>query len=474
MKIIFVQNFIGFHFGIMYLSAILKKNGYETAVFIGGLHNDVVKDICEAKPDLIGFTCITGEHRWVKRIAVEIKKIIQAPIIVGGPHPTYFPEMIEIEGIDMICRGEAENMILELVERIKTNGDISSVKGLWVKMGNKIYKNEPAPLTADLDTLPFPDKSIYAKYNFFQKEAEFPVCISRGCPFNCSFCYNAAKKNLYAGQNTVRMRSADNIIAEMKELLKCYPHINLFIFNDDNLGLNDNWFNDFCDKYSREIALPFFASIRADFITEERIKKLKEANCRCLSVGVESGNVAMRQKILKKNISNETYIKAARLIRKYDIKLRISNILFLPGETIEMAFETLALNRQMRPDAPWPFTLQPYPGTEIYRYAVENGFLDKNFSFDDIDPLGMIDSPLVSKLKDGRKIKVLQNLFYYGVKIPGFYYLLHWLVYLPNNFIFESLHRLGVLLSYANYHKMSLPRAFLAAWYAYGIERRKK
>jgi len=473
MKVIFVQNFSGFHFGIMYLSAILRQNGCDTEVFIGGEHKNIVKEICAAKPDLIGFTCITGEHRWVQKTAMAIKKNINIPIIVGGPHPTYFPEMIEIEGIDMICRGDGENTVLELVNKLKNNEDICRIAGLWVKKDNQIYKNELAPLIQNLDELPWPDWDIYQKYSFFREEMEFPVCLARGCPFNCSFCYNAAKKKLYAGQKIVRLRSADNIIEEMKILREKYRRIKMFIFNDDNLGIDLIWFREFCKKYGNEIALPFFASIRADFVTEETAALLKYAHCHVVSIGVETGDIALRQKILQKNISNEQYIKAAYLIKKNNIKLRTSNILFLPGETLAMAFETLALNKKMKTDAPWIFTLQPYPGTEIYRYAVDNGFLGKDFSFDEIDPLGMIESPLMKNLKDGRQIKVLQNLFYYGVKITGFDYLLKLLVYIPNNFVFEGLHRFGILLSYASYHKMNFQQAFLSSWRAIGVERRK-
>jgi len=238
------------------------------------------------------------------------------------------------------------------------------------------------------------------------------------------------------------------------------------MFADDNLGLDAGWFDEFCKKYKEANGPPFLDSIRADFINEERVKKLKDANCFCLTIGLESGNFEMRKKILKKNIPDEVYIEAAELIRGSGIKLRTSNMCFLPGETIDMVFETLALNRKMKVDYAWLYPLQPYPGTEIYRYSVENGFLDKNFSFDDIDTLGILESPLEIKLKDGKKIKVLHRLFYYGVKIPGFINILKLLVYIPNNYVFELFHRLSVLMTYASYHRVSLFRALRVAMLA--------
>jgi len=472
MKMVFIQNLSLSHFGITYISAVLKRRGYLTDVFVEGLHKDIVEDVCRARPDIVGFTCITGDHQWVGKKAAEIKRYLDVPIIVGGPHPTYFPDMIETENIDIIARGESENVVLELMARLQNKEEISNIAGLWVKKNGRIYKNPVALLIGDLDALPFPDRNIYSKYDFLDKEEEFQICSSRGCPFSCSFCYNASKKKLYFGQKVVRKRSVDNIISEIQFLRQKYPNLESISFNDDNLGLNPKWFNEFCEKYGQlDAPPPFIASLRADFISEERAKKLKKANCFCVTIGLESGNAEMRNNILKKDISNETYLLAARFIKENGIKLRTSNIIFLPGETIEMGFETLWLNKKMKVNYAWVYPLQPYPGTEIYQYAVENGFLDKEFSFDDIDPLGMLKSPLERKLKDGKKLKVLHRLFYYGVKIPGFVYLLKLLVYFPNNFIFEFLLRFSLLINYAKFHEISLFRALMVVNRVFWTER---
>lgn len=474
MKISFAQNFLGPHFGIMYLSAILKKAGHNTEVFIEDLDKNIVQKIANSKPDIVGFTCITGEHQWAQRKILEIKKIMpEVIVVVGGPHPTYFPEMIKENGINIICRGDGERSILELVERIKENKPIDEIPGLWVKKGDMIYKNGVARLVEDMDSLPFADRSIYDKYDFFKKETELPICVSRGCPYNCTFCYNAIKRDLYKGQKMVRIRSVDNIIAEIELLLKKYQDTKSIIFNDDNFGIDPKWFDEFCEKYKIINGPPFFASIRADFINEERVKKLKSANCFCLSIGVESGDSELRKYILHKNITDEVCLNAAKIMKKHGIKIRTSNMVFLPGETIEKAFRTVELNKKMKVDFPWAYALQPYPGTDIYKYSVENGFLDKNFSFDDIDPLGMLEGPLAGKLKDGNKIKVLQRFFYFGVKVPGFVHLLKLLVHIPNNFVFDFFHKLSILISYAAYHQIGIIRALRIALQARKVEKRK-
>ncbi len=448
----------------MYLSAVLKKNGHTADVFLEGLHKDIIGDIYKTNPDIVGFYCLTGEHRWMEKRANEIKERSNVLIAVGGPHPTYFPEMIEeMKNVDIICRGDGETAVLELMNRLKKGEKINNILGLWVKQDNRVYKNDIAPLVEDIDSFPLPDRDIYNKYKFFHKATEILVCIARGCPFNCTFCYNASKKKLYSGQKVVRRRSVDNVISEIKFLQKKYPQMKSVTFEDDNLGSYPKWVDEFCEKYKQINGPPFLASIRADCIDEKMAKKLKKAGCYLLSIGLESGDSEMRNRILKKNISDETYLKAAKIIRENEIELRTSNMFFLPGETIEMAFNTLKMNKKMKPDYAWVYPLQPYPRTEIYQYAVEHGFLDKDFSFDEIDPLGLLESPLEPKLKDGKKIKVLHRLFYYGLKIPGFIYLLKLLVFIPNNFIFDFLHRFSILITYTSYHRVNIFRAFKIA-----------
>lgn len=474
MKIVFIQNFLGPHFGIMHIAALLKQHGHKVDVFVEGFHKNIIYEISQSKADIIGFTCITGEHQWAIKRARQIKHLLNIPVIVGGPHPTYYPEIIKSEGIDMVCRGEGEYVVLELLNKMGKRSDIKNILGLWEKENGHIWKNKLAPLVCDLDTLPFADREIYDKYDFFQKETELVISTSRGCYFNCAFCYNALKRELYGGQQIVRLRSPENILAEIKFLLKKYPRTKSVTFNDDNICLNVQWFNIFFSRYSQEIGLPFIASLRADFLTDAVVQKLKTANCYCVTIGLETGNEELRQIILKKRISNETYLKAAKSLKKYGIKIRTSNMFYLPNETIENAFETVELNKKMRVDFPWGYALQPYPGTEIYKYSVESGFLNKDFSFDDIDTLGILRGPLESALKDGNKIKVLQRFFYYSVAWPGFNFLLKILIYFPNNFIFDFFHRLSLLLMYTKFHRVNLIRAIFISLQAALIEKRNK
>jgi len=473
MKIAFIQNFTSQQFGIMYISAVLKEHHHTAEVFVEGLERNLIESLCDSNPDIVGFTCITGEQRWVEGRAYEIKKALNVPIIVGGPHPTYFPEMIEIDNIDMICRGEGEFAVLDLLNRLEENEEYGDILNLWVKRDGQIYKNELRPLLNDINLLPFPDRGIYKKYLFMNQLTEMSASFSRGCPYDCTFCYNATKKKLYdCSAAYVRTRSVTNAIMELKRSLNDNSRIRSIMVADDDIAFDRGWLAEFCKGYKSEVSLPFFASIRASFVTEDNIRRLKEANCYCLAIGVETGNYLLRKNILGKDISNKTYIEAGNLIKKYGIKLRTSNMFFIPGETIKNSFETLELNILMKSDYPWAYLLQPFPGTAIYDYAVKNGYLDRDFSFDEIDPLGLTNSPI--KLRDAKKITVVQRLFYYGVKIPGLKFFLKVLIYIPNNLFFDLLHRIILIISYASCHRMNLFRALKMALDAKTVQERGK
>lgn len=460
MKIAFVQEFLGPQFGIMYIASVLKQAGYNCEVFVRGLEKDIVQAVSQSNSDLIGFSCVTGFHRWVEEKIIEIKKEKDIPIIVGGPHPTYFPEMIFLKAIDGICLGEGESAVLEFVKKFENQQDWTSTQNFWFNTKNGIKKNPVRDLINDLDPLPFPDREIYDKYTFFKTLTEIPINISRGCPYRCYFCYNPAKQQLYKYAKTyTRWRSAGNVIRELQILLRKYPRAKSVIISDDIIEFNKVWITEFSRGYKEKINLPFFASIRPDFIDKDTIRKLKEANCFCLSIGIETGNERLRREVLGKTISNDSILRAGRLIKESGIKLRTSNMFFIPSETINDAFETVKINIRIKTDYPWAYMLQPYPGTTIYEYARE--ILNNKFSVDTIDPLGL-SKPCI-RLKDGGKILVVQRLFYYAVKIPGFFYLLKILVYVHGGFIFDTLQKISILFSYSKYHHVSLSRSLFIA-----------
>src|SRR3989339_150135 len=191
MKIAFIQETSNQNIGIMFLSSIIKADGHQCELFIEPFEDDIYTALKLYQPDIVGISMITGTDKWVLYRATQIKKMFpQVIIILGGPHPTYFPDIINESVVDIIARGEAELSFPELLHRLENRKEISDIFGLWVKKNGQIHRNDFAPLVEDLSSLPYPDYELYQKYNFFKEQTEIPFNTTRGCPFQCSFCYN--------------------------------------------------------------------------------------------------------------------------------------------------------------------------------------------------------------------------------------------------------------------------------------------
>lgn len=472
MKIAFLQETVNQNVGVMYLSALLKAQGHRVELFVKPLEPDFFQAVKQLRPEVVGFSVITGAHHWVIKVATQLKDALSTvTTVAGGAHPTYFPDMVREKSIDIIARGEAELSFPEFITRLASGDDYRLTPGLWVKDKQEVFKNNVAPLVEDISSLPHPDHELYLKYPFYRQQSEVPFSTTRGCPFRCSFCYNHVKAALYKGKGRyVRTRAVEDVLGEMAEARRLYPNMRSVVLYDDIIGLDKKWLSEFCLTYAQRINLPWFTSIRADFVDEEAAENLARANCFCLSLGVETGDEDLREKVLCKRIPDSVYLKAASVLHQVGIKVRTSNMLFLPDEDVQKALKTVDLNRAMAVDFAWAYTLQPYPGTDIFAYAVNKGYLSSAFQFDDIDPLGLV-KPIV-ELKDRNKLLVIHRFFYYAVKNTFMRKALRFFMLLPPNPIYDLFYYFSLILSYAKYHQVSLYRAVRVAWNNYWSTRK--
>lgn len=452
---LFVQKSSFPSFGPMFISAVLKKNGYCCDLVLANEERDLVKAILDKKPLVVGFPTITGEHRWVLEIARKIKKKNKRILtLLGGPHPTYYPEVIKEKGVDIISLGESEDAILELICALKNKKNIKKIKNLWVKENDRIYKNEIRPLACDLDKLPFPDRKIYYHYDFLKKASVKQFLTGRGCPYSCTFCANNLLRKIYKDKGQyIRRRSSESIISEIKDVREKYG-MKTLSFTDDNFISNQEWLSEFLPKYKKEISLPFMCNVTANLVNESLVKKLKSSGCYGVSMGIESGNEKLRKEILGKYITNNQVIRAGKIIKKYKLILKTYNILCLPGETIENAFETVLLNAAIKPDHTSCSLLQPYPKYDITEFAKENNYLPKNFGTSDVFDSIYSDSPI--DIKNKKQIKNLQTFFFIAVRYPKLIPLIRVLIKLPPNFAYRWVAKLFYGFYMSRVHKLTL------------------
>jgi radical SAM superfamily enzyme YgiQ (UPF0313 family)/SAM-dependent methyltransferase len=386
MKILLVYPNIGtvnsvhYHHGIGALSAALIRAGHQTRLFYCEQlpeREEFLREVRRFDPGMVGFSFNSHQWKYIREMAGWMAESHPVPTVAGGTHPTHSPEeVISQPGIDMVCRGEGDEAIVELAAAVASGADPSSIANLWVRRGEEVVRNEIRPLIQDMDGLPFPDRGIF-DMEAVLRENEFAITMmaGRGCPLNCHYCCNSALMKLYRGRGSfVRFRSVDNVLEEIELLAGRYNFTSLF-FDDDVFTLRRDWVEGFCMSYRRSFRFPFSINLRVDKLDREMIVMLKDAGLYGVRVGVESGNERIRREVMNRRMTNEQIERVFGWLHEMDIHSRSYNIIGMPGDTPETIRETMRLNERLMPDQIQVSTFQPYPGTHLYELCRSKGYL---------------------------------------------------------------------------------------------------
>lgn len=395
MKVVFI--YPGYeNLGIEYLSAGLKAKGFETGLVfdpilfsesgfinnkvLSGLfsfHENIVNSVIDLKPGLICFSVITDNYLWACRIAKEIKRRTNAPIVFGGIHPTSVPDLVISEPfVDYVCVGEGDHVIIDLAEAIRGNKPANTIPNLWGKTNGPVFKNRLRPLIPNLDNLPFPDKDIYYR--------QFPIfndgyllSTSRGCPFKCSYCCNNIYHSIYGNNGGfIRRRSIDNVLSELK-LAKAKYKPRFVHFVDEVFNYDPLWLFDFLSRYKKEISLPFSCYAYPDFVNRRMAKALKDAGCFKVQMGVQVIDENKRKAILKRDSLQENIGEAIDSLRENKIYITCDSILGFPDEREDDLLELASFYNLHRPDHCENFWLRYYPKAGITQWALENNYINQ-------------------------------------------------------------------------------------------------
>lgn len=417
--------------GPQYISAVLKSHGFETTLSVGYTESSIVKI---KDGDIVAFSVMTGMEGWALNIAREIKKKRKIKTVFGGPHTTYFPDLIREDGCDVICRGEGEYAMLEFVKSVENGTNDTSIKNLWFKNKDDIISNPLRELVGNLDEIYFPDRELYYDaYDYFCNNSTKYVIAGRGCPFACTFCFNDQMKEMYNGLGKyVRWRSPQNVIHEIRNL-QLRSKVDSIFFMDDTFSLNKKWLQQFLPLYKTEINIPFLCLVRADTIDEEICDLLANANCQIVGFGIESGDENLRNKVLKKKVTDEQIYRTASLLKKYHIKFMTFNMVGFPGETLVQAFKTVEINIQIGTDYPRCGVFTPYPGTILGDMVKKMGLLEGKIDANTKHTGSIIKNP------DRDKFTNLNHLFQFAVQFPSLWPLVKKAVSLPPNIFFKAI-----------------------------------
>ncbi len=458
MDVLFLQN-IWFEFlGTMSLVSSVKNAGYTPGLAIG--KDKILLDaVRNHRPRLVAFSCVTGIQSWALSLAEAIKSGIdpEIKIIMGGPHPTYFPEILEENScLDFICIGEGEGALTDLLQADCDPLRAREIPNLHVRCNGEVIKNGVRPLLDDLDSLPDMDRELFYQNRILRENPVKRLITGRGCPYGCSFCFNHSCKQLYKGKGPyVRKRSVDNVLEEVGRIIEAYP-VKTFRFEDDLFGVNKRWLLKFCEEYPRRFNVPFICSMRADAMDSIVVKALKEAGCFNIVMGVETGDERLRNDLLKKNITDDQLRHASGLLREAGINFCTTNIMGLPGETFSQALRTVTFNLELKPKFTWCSVFQPYPRTELGRYVVEKGLVD-SLDVDDIEP--NYHSGSLLKQTDIHRSVNLHKFFYVIFNHPWILPAARFFSRFPTNPLYTLIHRVSFLFIYSKRWNISLKRA---------------
>lgn len=410
------------HVGIMpplslaYVAAIAEKAGHKVIIIDAVAERLsvelVIKRIQEFSPDILGFTMTTyGFHQtlnWIKNI----KERVKIPIMVGGWQLSVYPEeTMHHKVIDYAIIGEAENILPNFLKALERGDSLHPVKGIAFRNNGKVIIPPPAPITFNLDTVPFPARHLLKNnlyYNILSKSKNFTVMLSaRGCPYRCIFCDLNTKK--------FRMRSAVNFVDEIEANYKEF-NIREFDIYDSSFTIDKQRVNEICEGIlKRKLRVSWTARSRVDNVDKNILEVMARAGCNTLMYGIESADENILN-ALNKYTSMDMVKDVIQWTNNYGIKTLGFFMIGSPGETYETAMKTIRFMNMLGLDYVQVTKLTPFPNTKVYSMLLDDGFGDywKKFT---LNPAKEREVPLVkanlTSKKAGRLIKKAYLYFYF-------------------------------------------------------------
>lgn len=352
--------------GIAILSNIAKQSGHQVSLLdlrrMTGWEEFQAR-VSKTKSTVFGFTMMSVDFNPVVKAAGIIKQTRQdAKIVAGGPHPSICPEELEkLDCFDYIFRGEGEVTFPELLSAIEHGKSLPRI------IQGKLLENLDDAAWADRFLFEFPEEPFVP----FLPPPFVTLIAGRGCKYNCNYC-QPAERIMFG--HKVRRRSAENVIAELKDLRNKFQ-FNSFMIHDDCITEDPKWVMQFCRLLKAEgFNQPFVVQSRADIICRypDMIKNLSEAGLGLIIIGFESGSDRIL-KFLRKGCTRAQNMEAARICRDLKIKIWANYMLGLPTETKDEVLETYSMLEEIKPYHCSAALYTPHPGSDLYKIGEEMG-----------------------------------------------------------------------------------------------------
>ena len=385
--------------GIRYLEGALADAGFEvTVIYFKGFHSvrpsmptqgeieALIGLISQRSPLLVGFSVMSSLYlEAVGMVAAAIRESLKFPMVWGGVYATMFPERC-LGSCDYVLRGECEEALCELAQRLNDGTTLDDMQNLAYLDSGECIVNPVRPLVTDLDGLKMAWLGQGDKY-FIDGETRaidpiltsysYETSCSRGCPFVCSYCSTVGLKRLYRdNRHFLRFRSVDSVINELKAAKAAMKGLAIIHFWDEIFSDDEQWVEQFSERYREEIGLPFDIWAHPLKTTLPLLKHLRKAGLYQVVMGIQSGSPTVRKQAFHRVETQEQVFAAAQALTDAGIPRVIYDLILRhPFESVEQIRESYELCAML----PGSFTLQLHdlnflPGTDIAEEALKRGF----------------------------------------------------------------------------------------------------
>jgi len=357
-----------------FLAAYLVERGVEVKIVDeqwGRLDDERIAELVRTfQPRLVGITTLTPVLHRSFELAEGFKRAsAEVAVVLGNVHPTIRPdESLSHPAVDLVVRGEGEVALWECLQHVQGEMDAAEIPGLSYRRNGEIVHNPDRPYEKDLDVFP---RCAYEllRENMPAGVAPALLLTSRGCPYRCIFC----SSRLVSG-HAYRVHSPERVVEDVEYLLHQYGLPNMLVV-DDNFLVGRRRIEEICGLFvERGIheRITWSCQARADAIDERVLEIMRGAGCIAISFGIECGSQRLLD-LIGKHQSLEANTRAVKLAHRAGLRTRGSFILGLPTETAEESRETIRFAKTLPLDVAKFALATPYPGTDLYEIAVEEG-----------------------------------------------------------------------------------------------------
>ncbi len=373
-------DFIAPPIGLAQLAAVLEADGVPVEIVDCNASSlsweDLEGVIADKKPTLVGASAMTTFLPTAARVMQMAKGIDESIItVVGGPHVTFKTEetLDNHPEIDIIGRGEGERVIQELVEGLEAGTDLAQVHGIAFRQDGQIVQT-PLPDPVNLDELPLPAYHLLPMqaYYFIVFEKFCTVLASRGCPFNCVFC---AERGFWGPG--WRPRDPEMVGQELELLYTKHGRESIW-FGDDCFNVDGEHMAQICEEIlRRDLKLVGYYQGRADLLIKHReyLPLMRKAGNLMVQIGIEAdSDEELRD--MRKNLTGDQVKEAIGLLRENDIVCQGMMILGTRQDDANSILRKVEYLKWLDVDFPVFTIYTPFPGTEAFEEAKEEGWLE--------------------------------------------------------------------------------------------------